>query len=296
MRHFVFLSGVFGAQMPMQGKKKCSLCGGTHNIRTCGLPGAQRARAAFLLLKAGREKGRKWRGTGPAAQSRKPALHVWKKIHKKKNRQDLAAERRKLYSGDQKVHTARWERRKKAVSNLVDDLDPDTSVEKLIAMKFLRKPRVCPCCKTGGLHGPAKRPGVSSLQRFWRCDNGSCRSWCNCLQGCQWLSSTQRFRALTPARVLHVVTAYCSSQCPRPQTIAATMSDDALKATQVIMDALRAVEANAAILEQRHMTLTGDVEMDATAVRTFRIGPTSHAFKEEVDAWFASRLHFVFSF
>jgi len=70
MRHFVFLSGVFGAQMPMQGKK---------NIRTCGLPGAQRARAAFLLLKAGREKGRKLRGTGPAAQSRKPALHVWKK-------------------------------------------------------------------------------------------------------------------------------------------------------------------------------------------------------------------------
>ena len=214
-----------------------------------------------------------------------PPCTSGKKIHKKKNRQDLAAERRKLYSGDQKVHTARWERRKKAVSNLVDDLDPDTSVEKLIAMKFLRKPRVCPCCKTGGLHGPAKRPGVSSLQRFWRCDNGSCRSWCNCLQGCQWLSSTQRFRALTPARVLHVVTAYCSSQCPRPQTIAATMSDDALKATQVIMDALRAVEANAAILEQRHMTLTGDVEMDATAVRTFRIGPTSHAFKEEVDAW-----------
>jgi hypothetical protein len=79
MRHFVFLSGVFGAQMPMQGKKKCSLCGGTHNIRTCGLPGAQRARAAFLLLKAGREKGRKLRGTGPAAQSRKPALHIWKK-------------------------------------------------------------------------------------------------------------------------------------------------------------------------------------------------------------------------
>ena len=280
------LEGDISALMPPQGKKTCSLCGGAHNIRTCSLPGAKRARAAFLALRAGCEKGRKLRGSGPAAQSRKPALHVKKKIEKKNlTREQFASQRRALYSGDKKNHASRWEKRKLSSSNLVDDLDPTASVEKLSRIGFLRKPAACPFCDIGGLHGPAPRPGVSPLQRFWRCDNPDCRSWCNCLQGCSWLTGTDRFRALTPSRVLHVVTAYCSSQCPRPQTIAATMGPHTLKATQVIMDALRAVEAAAAILEQRSMTLSGDVEVDCTALRTFRVGPQSVAWQDEVAQW-----------
>ena len=79
--------------------------------------------------------------------------------------------------------------------------------------------------------------------------------------------------------------ACCSSQSPRPQIIAATMGPHTLKATHVTRVALRAVEAARAILKQRSMSLSGDVEVDCAALRSFRVGPQSVAWQDEVAQW-----------
>eukprot|EP00435_Cladocopium_sp_Y103_P003848 s1299_g1.t1 len=268
--------------MNTQGCKKCSLCGGHRNIRTCPLPGAAKARAAFAALRAknNSEKSRKLRGTGPAALSRKPARNV-KQKSKGCDPKRHAARQRKLYSGDKLDHSRRVDR--KVAASVVDTMDVEKCVQKLMELGFLQKPDFCPSCQTGGLHGCAPRPGVSELQRFWRCD--SCRAWCNVLVGCKWLTCKDRFRSLTPARVLHTVTSYCKTQCPRRQSMASTMGPEGPKVVQAVLDCLRSIEAATARKEQSKMHLKNDVEVDATSLRTFRIGPNSQAFKEEITQW-----------
>ena len=62
------------------------------------------------------------------------------------------------------------------------------------------------------------------------------------------------------------------------------------KIAQLVMDALRKLESDAAIKSNSRLRLDGPIEVDATSVRTFRIGKNSHAFAPEIRDW-VSGLH-----
>ena len=53
---------------------------------------------------------------------------------------------------------------------------------------------------------------------------------------------------------------------------------------QSIMDALRELEASAGRAQRSRLTLTGQIEMDATVLRSFKVGPASQAYAAEIQA------------
>lgn len=230
--------------MAPQGPKTCSLCGGSHTIKSCQLPGAAKFRQAVVQVKKGGkpEKGRKLRGSNPAVQGRKPGR---KQKTKKLSLKQYKTQQRKLYSGDKVDHQQRVDRQGGQV-NLADFIDPDVATKELLCHGFTRKP-CCPGCGHDSLQGPFERPGRQALGRHWRCDDPGCRYWVNVLSGAKWLDSVCRFRSLTPGRLWHAVCLYTSQKCPSRQSVASGLGPAGPKIAQLVMDALRKLESDAAI-------------------------------------------------
>ena len=134
--------------------KRCSLCGGSHNIRTCKLPGAAKFRELVVQQHKPRKplKGRKLRGHKPAVLSRKPARQV-KRNTDKKTRKDFRTKQRLLYSGDKIQHGNRADRRSQK-DNVADLLDPDRTTEKLLHLGYIQRPERCGKCGLRSVQGP----------------------------------------------------------------------------------------------------------------------------------------------
>ncbi|CAJ1400039.1 unnamed protein product [Effrenium voratum] len=237
--------------------------------------------AVVQVKKGGKpEKGRKLRGSNPAVQGRKPGR---KQKTKKLSLKQYKTQQRKLYSGDKVDHQQRVDRQGGQV-NLADFIDPDVATKELLCHGFTRKP-CCPGCGHDSLQGPFERPGRQALGRHWRCDDPGCRYWVNVLSGAKWLDSVCRFRSLTPGRLWHAVCLYTSQKCPSRQSVASGLGPAGPKIAQLVMDALRKLESDAAIKSNSRLRLDGPIEVDATSVSTFRIGKNSHAFAPEIRGW-----------
>ncbi|CAJ1342296.1 unnamed protein product, partial [Effrenium voratum] len=103
-------------------------------------------------------------------------------------------------------------------------------------------------------------------QLYHRYDEWTCRAYTNVLQGARWM--------------VMLVQAYTSKQ--------SVVRGDCLKfaggdsVAQSIMDALRELEASAGRAQRSRLTLTGQIEMDATVLRSFKVGPASQAYAAEI--------------
>ena len=265
--------------------KRCSLCGGSHNIRTCKLPGAAKFRELVVQQHKPRKplKGRKLRGHKPAVLSRKPARQV-KRNTDKKTRKDFRTKQRLLYSGDKIQHGNRADRRSQK-DNVADLLDPDRTTEKLLHLGYIQRPERCGKCGLRSVQGPFSRYNVCQHARYWRCDQHDCKHWMNVLQGAKWIEGVERFRALTPSRLWHMICRYTDLTCPTRQTVASGLGSEGPKIAQTVMDALRTLEAEDGKRMNSRLAQTGDCEVDGTSLRTLRIARNNPHWRQEIDDW-----------
>ena len=266
-------------------KKHCFLCGSdSHTLATCPLPGAKKCREWKRKEKNTPRKAnsRTLRGNGPAA-ARKPgkcSQVVQKRIGKKKvSAAAFKKKQRRSYSGDAVDHSKRSDRQQ-SLPDTSKLLSPDEACKALLAAGYMQPLEKCNNCNVGTLHGLFSRPGRCLEHRYYRCDYWSCRSYTNALTGRTWLDECHKFKALTPARLYLIISAYTSKMNPTRKDCCIAGCQD--KQIQFVLDKLRDLEAQAAMSEASSLELSGHIEVDATSLRSFRVGPRSHAFASEI--------------
>lgn len=159
-------------------------------------------------------------------------------------------------------------------------------MSELLALGVLTKPKVCPHCCHGGLHGPfPQHDGRAADQRMWYCDWPECRQRTNVLQGCDLLtSSCDRFRTLTPSNFLLFLYLYYSPDVPSLSSLC-RKTGLGERTGLTLCKLLREREAQLGRKQLQSLTLHGRVEADATVLRKVYVSVNSDAWKEHIHAW-----------
>ena len=142
----------------------------------------------------------------------------------------------------------------------------------------------CGLCGDGQLAGLCQRPGSTNVNhRHYRCLSWDCKGYTNCLQGLRFLPDQKRWRTLTPARIFLMLVSFTSKLSATRQDLQQFGVWD--KQAQKVADALRHLEMKAALRQMTRMRLRGAIEVDASALRCFRVGRNSQAWAPEIRRW-----------
>ena len=243
--------------------KHCPCCGGQHSLQQCKLPGAKLIQKLRAMKKAHTDNRKK-------------------KKHSPRKSGSFAKSATQQYSQKPKPKDVRhlFQRKKQGAEAAVFEKRltvADTALEELQKAGFVGKVQVCNHCVHRSLQQEAKPLGDGEDRLYYRCTRKQCEQ-----RTCVLENSPLHDMKISPnllARSLQYV-------CRQPWTESVSATDvvsnvvgmGRLQARHVL-DALRLAEAKCAQKRQKNMKLSGNLEADATGIRSPVVKRTNPNYK-----------------
>jgi hypothetical protein len=247
--------------------KKCPCCGGQHSLQQCKLPGAKLIQKLRAMKRTHTDNRKKLKHTPKKSVSyAKKATQKYSQTPKPKDVRHLFQRKK------QGAEASAFEKRLEVAS---------TALEELQKAGFVGKVHTCKHCKHRSLTQVAKpREGRDEDVLFYRCTRKKCKQCTSVLENSPWHEMKIGSNMLAKT-LLHICRQPWTKAVSATGIVSNVVGMGRLQA-QHVLDALRLAEAQCAQKRQKTMKLSGNLEADATGIRSLVVKRSNPNYKDTI--------------